>query len=132
MSQLERQKEERRGKSTQKKTKKTAPKPIFTYHPDKAVGEGLRNSSVLLEHVILHLGERVESGCKITISQPDDRSVFFVLIKEPGENWQETLGVSVWHSDLVMALRGLHYYLTSVNPEWPDIPAATQLSFADW
>lgn len=132
MGQLERMRENRNGGKKAPKVTEIKGKPIFTFHPTKEQAEAIRSDGRPLEEVISELAARLEGGLRIIISSASNRDSFSVLVKESEPDWQEALAVSVWHSDLVIALRGIETYLNKVNPDWPDTPAATQLSFTDW
>jgi hypothetical protein len=105
---------------------------LFTFHPSKEQGAQIKRLEWTTSEVLNVLSERIEAGVKITISSPLDRESFSVIAREALENWEEARGVSCWHRDLETALRGLAFYLTKVNPDWPDTPFLGQADDVDW
>lgn len=120
MSQLERIKENTQKKQKNGSTQKSPAKKIFTVYLTGEQKSALLKKGWTYSEIFDSLEEQWARGHKITIGQDLDRGVFYVILRETKEVWTEARAVSAMHAVPERALATLWYYLTEVNPEWPE------------
>lgn len=115
-------------------------KPRKQYQPSK---QGLISFKLAKDDVsylsVIHLDgskslaildEFLERGVKYTIGAPLDRPGRYIVLRDGSKSFGEGVGVSCWASSIENALITAAFYLTQVNPSFPEIPqGAYQTTF---
>lgn len=132
MSQLERLQESRNGSKKAKEEKKGAGSGIHNYKPSESVKKLLRDGGFTLEQALGVIDDRVNSGVGVSITYNEQGHAISLIARDRRVPWNQGLALAVNHSDLVKGLITLGYYLSEVNPGFPETPPANwQLEF-DW
>jgi len=104
----------------------------FTYHPSEAHRKHMLTLAPELGLIISWLMAHVQAGLVVTVKYNEDFQAYVATMRESRGDWKEQKAVSVWNGDGPRALLGLYYYLTEVNPDWPQThPNPLQEEF-DW
>lgn len=93
---------------------------IYTYHPSKEHLEALRSGVMPLE-VSLGVIERKLDQCKVSISQRVDSGAIALIVRGAEGDWEDAPAVSVWSDRLDRCFRAIGFYLTEVNPDFPEV-----------
>lgn len=105
---------------------------IYSYHPTKQHTADIAESGYSLETALGDIQRKLRDGCALSIGQSDRSPSVFVIVRDATAPFGAGPAVSVWHADLGRCLVGAGYYLSAVNPEFPDV-APTSLAYAnDW
>lgn len=125
--------EQRKGRSNGKGSVSNKPtRGIYTFHPTNEQKVDLAETAFDLPWAVEVINSVLAKGVTISLGLHTDKESLWAIARTNEESWEERQAVSVWHSEADRALIGLAYYLTRVNPNWPDIPSSgTQLKF-DW
>lgn len=109
-----------RGKG--KKPPAAARSRIFTYHMTESQRKEILTTGYSIGEVLTDMNEWVRMGYQLRMGMSGDSTSTFCMIREQTQDWQQSRAVSFFHSDLSKAIAGLWWYLSRVNPDWPDIP----------
>lgn len=121
MRQADEAREDRQKKGSSRSGKDKQEVPAFwTFHPTKAQREELKARNQGAEQALLVLAKSLERGIGISFGYSADRASSFVIARDKTAGWNQGTALSVWHSDLVQAVLGMAYVLTSVYPEYPE------------
>lgn len=132
MGQLERLEEEKGRQGKRKVVSKDVVGGVFTYRPTEKHKKLMQENDTPLEAVITCLGDKLDGGIRLTMGHNPQTHSFYVMARNGDKKWDEGVAVSVWHSDLARAIWGMWFYLTVVNPDYPEsVPNAYQTEF-DW
>ena len=105
---------------------------FFTFHPTNEQKHALRHWDVELQEVLEGLASKIEGGFKLSIGQKPESGTFFAIMRQNGDDWKNTPACSYWNLDMTKTLVGLYYYLTSVNPSWPEGRSSVVEEETDW
>ena len=121
-----RQEEEARGQGGrkvkgQKPTK--SPKGISSFKLSQEQVDDIQSAGYGLGDAVGDLnGWVLDRGIKITIGCPIDRPGCYAVIRDGASNWDDGIAVSCWARTVSNALVSAGYYLSTVNPDYPEIP----------
>lgn len=104
----------------------------FTFHPTAEQAEFLRGGMIDIHEVLIGLEGIIQRGHRITFGYTDRGPSLYVVAREGAKDWSESKAVFVYHNDLQKALTGLWFYLSSVEPGWPDVIAPTWVQDTFW
>lgn len=120
------QEEQARGQESKKRVgqKPThSPKGISSFKLSQEQVDDIRGADYGLERAIDDInGWVLNKGIKVTLGCPIDRPGCYAVIRDGSANWSDSLAVSCWAKSVHGALVSAGYYLTTVNPDYPDIP----------
>lgn len=105
---------------------------FYTFHPNAEQRMELNDLAYDLPWALDIISSRLAEDCRLVLGYKPENGAFYAMVKETTVDWDKARNVWVWHRDLSRAMIGLAFYLTHVNPEWPQGPV--QLSFieAEW
>jgi len=124
--------ERRYSSKAAKVTAQPVGKRPFTFHPTTEQRQILTTGTKTTAEVLLGLEEWVNLGHRITIGRSEVGGSLYAVIRDGHKEWSEAQAVFVYHNDLAKALTGLLYFLDSVAPEFPSIPALQTTFLTDW
>lgn len=123
-------------RGTRQVRKKPDPKTnglgITSYHPTTEERERLKAGAMDLSKAVEALAGLVGKGAKVTLGHRAENDSYYAIIREEGDNWQESAAVSYWHSEPDKALIGLAFGLAVRFPAFPDMPPTQLRLGADW
>lgn len=126
------QEEEARGVGKPRPKKKSVAKgKLVNYQPTEAVKKALREGGFGPLEALELLDQFAGDGVRVSLGGNLERGGYFVIIREPADNWQDALSMSFWASTLARAVTLCGYYLSQVNPDWPD-GTQMELFSDDW
>lgn len=62
----------------------------------------------------------MQSGHRLIVTCNPDNGSFCAMARDGNAEWDEAICVSIWSGGLYRSLEVLAFYLTSVNPEFPE------------
>ena len=129
---MEDAKAEKQSRRKGKKGARSSNTTFFTFHPTVEQKYALRVWDVELSEVLEGLAAKVESGFKLTLSQKPETGTYLAIMRENGDDWKAARCASYWNVDPTRALMGLYFYLTNVNPSWPEASGSVEEEETDW
>ena len=92
---------------------------IFTFHPTKEQREDIRSIPDDVSRDLDSISAVLSNGCTLSLGYDGNRGNYFCLVRKKQEEWATAPAISVFHSQVDQALKGVAYYLREVNEEWP-------------
>lgn len=134
MAQVERLKEEKRGKVV--KGKQPSPGDgkgrLISFNPTEPERLAIKQIATSLEDVVYGLGRVAARGCKVTWGYYADSDSYYAIVREVKQEWSEAMGISAMHRDLVVALASVLYACEEKYPGFPDATFPQAYRELDW
>jgi hypothetical protein len=102
---------------------------LVNYSPTEGHRKLLKEGFMPLETSIAVLEKLVTDGHRISVGASLDKGGYFVIMREGVSDWNMAQSVSAWAGTLEKAIRLAAFYLSEVNPDFPQLDH--QLSFRD-
>lgn len=112
-----------RGKSRARggQTPRATSKGLSSFKLTKEQIQDVRDAGFNIAGALAVLESRIGDGLvKITLGRPVDREGRYAVLRDPNASWDEGQAVSCWGRSVETALVSAAYYLSSVNPDFPD------------
>lgn len=132
MSQLERLQESKTKKPNKNNSNLKGKTGLYTYHPSDAHRKSPLFHKLTLEGVLLLISNYIARNCSLSFGYKAENESYFVILREKSSDWQTAQAVSVWHQEIARAIIGLGYYLSEVNPEFPNSSGSFDPHLNDW
>ena len=103
---------------------------FYTYHPSDAHRKAIEDRGYSLDDVLDVILTRVENGLVFTWRHKNAEGVYVANIRTDNPDFRDNVNLSIWHSDPLRAAIAMVYYLTEVNPDWPETyPGGAQTDY---
>lgn len=120
------------GTGKEKKTEKKTVKGLFNYHPTEGDKKVLRELPWGVLEALEALAEKLEEGCRLSISPAKGNNAMMFTLRAAGDDWANCPAISTAHNDLAKGLITLAYAIQTRAPKFPEqLPIGTQIEF-DW
>jgi len=102
--------------------------PIFSFHPTKEQREAIKADTDPLVLKLDIIKTYLEDNCTLTVGYKPEMESCYAIIRTKEANFEDSIAVSAWHSDLATALYALAFCLKNVTRDFPtNLPTASQL-----
>jgi len=106
--------------------------PIITYRPTTEERDQLAGGALELTEAVEIIARAIENDARLVMGYKPENGSFYLILRDAGTPYEESVAVSYWHSDPVKATLGMAFGLAKRFPHFPDLPP-TQLDLGeDW
>lgn len=119
MGQLERLKEEERGKRAVRKQPNKIFGRIVNWNPNPQELDQLKSGVFGPLEALDLIGTYLEDGHRLSMGFNPDRAGHFAMLREGNVAFEDAVTISVWGGSAEKALTKLGFYLREVNPDFP-------------
>jgi hypothetical protein len=119
---MSRQADERRYK---RKTLPGVQKPAkedsgFVFRPTKEVRELIKQNWQSADRNLSVIESYVQSGVRFSTGYASNTGAVWGTLRGPGDDWRTSPSVTAWHASLERVVAQLAFYLSEVNPQFPE------------
>lgn len=112
---------ERRGRPARKPKKYTGGRgKLVNFSPTESHKNSLREGAIGLVDALGSIEDALTMGCRLSVGVAVDKGGAFVILREPTDDWENALSVSFWAVSVEKAIMLCGYYLSHVNPSFPE------------